>query len=124
MQNQRILFVEDNFICNMDTCEVLRAHGFKITATYCASAAFEEIAKHEYLSALVTDIDLGKGADGFEVSHQARKAYPHLPVVYISGTAALRHLSEGVEDSTFLTKPCHPLQIVAALNRAIRLEAA
>ncbi|WP_309644568.1 response regulator [Phenylobacterium sp.] len=118
------MFVEDNFICNMDSCDVLRAHGFSVTATYCASAAFEAISKHEHLSALVTDIDLGSGGDGFDVARHARKAYPHLPVVYISGTAAARHLSEGVKDSTFLTKPCDPLQIVAALNRAIRLEAA
>lgn len=124
MPNPTIIFVDDDFICNLDICEILREADFKVVTTYCASAAFEAIAKGGHLSGLVTDIDLGPGADGFEVARRARAAYPHLPVVYISGTAAARHPFEGVADSTFLSKPCAPHQIVAALNRAIRLEAA
>lgn len=124
MFNRKILFCDDNFLCNLDTCEVLRGCGFVVMTTYCASAAFEVLARHEQLSALVTDIDLGPGADGFEIGRRARAAYPTLPVVYISGSAAARHALEGVEGSTFLSKPYEPWRLVAALNRAIRLKAA
>lgn len=124
MLNLKILFCDDDFLCNLDTCEILRGGGFVVMTTYCASAAFEIIAKHEHLSALVTDIDLGPGADGFEIGRRARTAYPNLPVVYISGSAVARHALEGVEASTFLSKPYEPRQLIAALKRAIRLEAA
>src|SRR3990167_5862725 len=124
MQNHTIIFVDDDFICNLDICEILREADFKVVTTYCASAAFEAIAKGSQLAGLVTDIDLGPGADGFEVAGRARGAYPGLPIVYISGPAPAPHPSEGVSDSTFLSKPCSPPLVVAALNRAIRIEAA
>jgi len=119
-----IIVADDDFICNLDICETLREADFKVVTAYCASAAFEAIAKGGCLAGLVTDIDLGPGADGFEVARRARAAYPGLPIVYISGSAAARHPFDGVADSTFLSKPCPPHLIVAALNRAIRLEAA
>src|SRR3990167_5091046 len=74
MQNHTIIFVDDDFICNLDICEILREADFKVVTTYCASAAFEAIATGGQLSGLVTDIDLGPGADGFEVARRARAA--------------------------------------------------
>lgn len=124
MPNPTIIFVDDDFICNLDICEILREADFGVVTTYCAADAFEAIAKADKLSGLVTDIDLGPGADGFEVARRARAAYPDLPIIYISGTATARHPFEGVADSTFLSKPCSPQQIVAALHRALRLDAA
>lgn len=123
MSNRTILLVDDSFICNLDICEGLREASFHVVTTYCASAAFEAIANGSELAGLVTDIDLGPGADGFEIARRARAVYPDLPIVYISGTAAARHPMEGVEGSTFLSKPCPVRQIVAALDRAIPLEA-
>ena len=124
MLNSRVLFVDDNFVCNMDSCEYLLESGFNVVSVYCASAAFEVIEKRGVLAALVTDIDLGPGADGFDVARYARANYPALAVVYISGTAWRRYATEGVEGSQFINKPFHPRQIVEALNRAAHLEAA
>jgi FixJ family two-component response regulator len=45
-------------------------------------------------------------------------------VVFISGTAETRHAAEGVVGSEFIAKPFQSNQILAALERAIRLEAA
>jgi CheY-like chemotaxis protein len=124
MPGPRILFVDDDFISNMATCEVLRADGFNVTEAYCASAAMKLLNKRHVLSALVTDVDLGPGPDGFAVARCARAAYPDLPVVFISGTAMSRHLFEGVGGSQFIAKPLNPRQIVEALHRALPLEAA
>jgi CheY-like chemotaxis protein len=124
MLDFRVLFVDDNSICNLETCCFLRESGFNIVPAYCASEAFEFIDKHERLSALVTDIDLGPGPDGFDLARHARAAYLDLPVVYISGTAWRRYETEGVEGSQFISKPFHPRQVVEALNCATRLEVA
>lgn len=120
--NSRVLFVEDDFIANIVTCEFLRDSGFNVISVYCADAAFEVVDKHERLSALVTDIDLGAGADGFDVARYARSADPAVPVVYVSGTAWRRQATEGVEESQFISKPFHPRQIVEALTRASCLQ--
>jgi CheY-like chemotaxis protein len=124
MAGPRVLFVDDNFICNLDVREFLQDSGFSVEAVYCAAAAFQVIARHEHLAALVTDVDLGPGADGFDVARRARRGYPRLPVVFISGTAAALHPSEGVDGSAFIAKPFHPQRLVEVLDRAIRLEAA
>lgn len=124
MRKDTVLFVDDNVLCNLEICEVLRDHGFQVLQTYCAAAAYETLSRRVQLSALVTDIDLGPGPDGFDVARHARAAFPRLPVIFISGAEGPRHKTEGVEQSVFISKPLHGGQIVEALKRAIRLEAA
>ncbi|WP_372786928.1 response regulator [Phenylobacterium sp.] len=124
MCNSEILLIEDDFILNCDTREALEEIGYCVQSVYCAEAAFEALNRHRYLGALVTDIDLGPGPDGFDVAERARVAYPHLAVVFVSGTAAGSHAARGVPRSEFLAKPFRPHQLAAALARVIRLEAA
>lgn len=121
MHRLRILFVDDNFLFNVDSREFLQDLGIKVEPAYCASAAFEAIDRGRQLSALVTDVDLGPGPDGFEVARYARAAYPGLPVVYISGTRAASHAQEGVSGSEFIGKPLHPSQVTQALIRVTHL---
>lgn len=124
MHQFRILLVEDDFTSSMECCEFLRASGMVVTEAHCAAAAFEVLDQPGHISALVTDINLGVGADGFEVARRARAAFPDIPVVYISGAAADRQAAEGVGGSSFVSKPLHPRQILEALGRAIDVEAA
>jgi CheY-like chemotaxis protein len=123
MHRLRILFVDDNFLFNLDVREFLRDLGMKVEPAYCASAAFEAIDRGRQLSALVTDVDLGPGPDGFDVARYARAAYPGLPVVYISGTRAASHALEGVSGSEFIGKPLHPSEVAQALMRVTHLAA-
>lgn len=115
MKTHQILFVEDDPITGLSTSEFIRDRGFRVLGADCAVDAVRVIDRHGYLSALVTDVELGPGDDGFAVARQARAAYPSLPVVFISGTAASRHKGEGVAGSVFIDKPYHPRQIVEAL---------
>ena len=124
MHQFRVLLVEDDFASSMVCCEFLRASGMVVTEAYCAAAAIESFERPGGLSALVTDINLGDGADGFEVARRARALYPDIPVVYVSGSASDRFAAEGVPGSTFVAKPMHPRQILEALGRAIDVEAA
>lgn len=114
----RVLIVDDDPTVSFLCCEIFRDIGFEVVPVYCAAAAFQALDGDATLSALVTDIELGGGPDGFAVARRARIANPQLPVVYISGTAAARHRSEGVERSEFVQKPFGPPEIVEALGRA------
>lgn len=116
MNAHQILFVEDDPIISMSASEFIRDRGFRVLGADCVLDALEVIERHGYLSALVTDIDLGPGQDGFALAREARTAYPHLPVVFVSGTAAARHAAEGVDGSVFINKPYHPRQVIDALN--------
>lgn len=124
LSGHRILFVDDNFICNLETREFLRAEGLLVREAYCGRAALEMIHRRDRFSALVTDIDLGRGPDGFAIARRAREVHPDIPVVFISGQMGPRVASEGVSGSEFVAKPFHPSQVIAALDRAIRRDAA
>ncbi len=124
MHSSRILFVEDDVLCAIETCEALREHGYGVVEVHRAKDAFRVIADHGRLTGLVTDVDLGPGADGFEIARRARAAHPGLPVVFISGSAAARHSAEGVIGSQFIAKPFHPRQVLEALDGGTRLAAA
>jgi DNA-binding NtrC family response regulator len=124
MPKSNMLFVDDDFWGHLENCEFLRERGFHIVEAYTASEACAAIDGPARLSALVTDIELGDRVDGFELARRARAAYPHVPVVYMSGTATARHNAEGVSHSEFISKPFHPQQIMDALDRATDAAAA
>lgn len=119
MPNLKVLFVEDNRISSLISCTVLREVGYDVVEAFCAEEALEIIAGGGRISALVTDINLGFGEDGFHVARCARTAYPDLPVVYISAAAGSRFALEGVEHSEFIAKPFHPQRIMEALDRTL-----
>jgi CheY-like chemotaxis protein len=60
--------------------------------------------------ALITDIDLGPGPNGWDVADHARRRFPHMPVVYVSGGSAHQWGCLGVAGSIMLTKPYTPAQ--------------
>ena len=116
LKHDPVLFVGDDVISHFLNCDTRRQSGFAVLEASSASDACAAIDQHPRLSALVTDIELGSGADGFEVARRARGANPDISIVYISGTAARRHPREDVERSLFISKPFVPCQIVEALT--------
>jgi DNA-binding response OmpR family regulator len=69
-------------------CELLvhALTGVGLRAT-CAATDLDAYAAMaaEPFDALVTDIDLGAGTTGFDVARQARRTWPDLPVIYMTG---------------------------------------
>lgn len=116
MSGFRVLLVEDDFILNQSLSEHLQECGFNVESVYCGEAAFEAIDRGRPLAALVSDIDLGPGADGIAVAHRARGAYPDLPIVFVSATGAAICASDGVAGSQFIAKPFHPSVVALALG--------
>jgi len=123
MNPTRVLLVDDDYLCNLDLYETLHDSGFQVEAVYCGITALAAI-RRDPPWALVTDVDLGPGPDGFAVARGARAARPEAAVVFISGHEGARFPDEGVAGSEFVAKPYKGEQIIAALRRAAHLEAA
>jgi len=118
MLEERVLFLDDNELCAMVNCEALRDDGYQVSEAHSIAEAVSVIDRREPLWALVTDIDLGPGGDGFHAARYARRVYPDLEVVYISGRSGGRHTLEAVANSSFIGKPFEPWQISRALMKA------
>ena len=121
MCNDPVLFVDDDFISRLLNCAILRECGFVVVEAGSYAEACIELERHPRLTALVTDVDLGAGPDGFHIARQARDGDPQLPVLYISGTDVARYAKEGVCNSHFMPKPFDPNHVVTALDYATSL---
>ena len=114
-----ILVVDDNQIVALTLSDALREEGFAVLTVYSGREAVTLIEQAEELAAVVTDITLESGTDGWQVAERAREIHPEIPVVYISGNSAHLHGSCGVPDSRMLQKPFAARQIIDAVSGMI-----
>lgn len=118
-----ILVVEDEALIRMDLVESLRNGGFTVEDCSTGPAAIAKIDASADLQGLITDIRLGDGADGWQVAHHARRKFPSIAVVYVTGDSAADWVAEGVPNSLILQKPYAEAQLMNAiaslLNEAI-----
>ena len=69
--------------------------------------------------AVVTDINLGGKATGWDVARHARTTRPDMPVVYMTGTEGADWASLGVPNSILITKPFAPTQVLTAVSQLL-----
>lgn len=122
---KRVLVVEDQPLILLSVCEALEAGGY---ATLAISTGIEAATLIEdesgQFAALVTDVRLGQGLDGWALARRAREFNPDLPVVYMSGDSAPEHGARGVKDSMMIQKPFVGSQIVRAVSVLLNLRTA
>ena len=112
----KVLLVEDEFLIATMIGEALADGGFDVIPVVNGTRAVAELeAEGSRFRALITDIRLGKGPDGWEISRRARELIPGVPVIYVSGDSSSDWASKGVPNSVMVAKPFAPAQIVTAL---------
>jgi len=112
-----VLIVEDNALIRLDMAESLDAMGLTVLEAGSAEEALDLCNSGQHVDVLVTDINLGNGATGWDVGRAFWLREP-LPVIYMSGNPdnPLRH----VPASAFIAKPCPPPAVV---DTCLRLHA-
>ncbi|WP_249138241.1 response regulator [Phenylobacterium montanum] len=111
-----VLLVDDEPMIQELVEVALDDAGFAVVS---ASSGSEALARFEAdavtFDAVVTDINLGIGPDGWDVARRSRQGNPQIPVVYISGASAAEWPNQGVPRSIMIQKPFAPAQIVMAV---------
>lgn len=111
-----LLLVEDDELSQSVLEDALREGGFELALAKHGEEAIAVLeSQKDSLRGLITDINLGDGADGWAVARRARELIPELPVVYMSGAAGHEWTSKGVPHSVFVAKPFAPAQIITAI---------
>jgi DNA-binding response OmpR family regulator len=118
-----LLLVEDDSALRAVLEIALSEEGFEVVAANSGAAALEALASDEtQFRAVITDIQLGRGPNGWEVGHRARETSSGIPVIYMSGNSAHEWSANGVPESVMLQKPFVIAQLVTAattlLNQA------
>ena len=112
-----ILLVEDEALIRMNLKEELPEAGFEVVVATNGKDALAELGTDaSRFRAVLTDIKLGNGPDGWDVARRARELMPKLPVVYISGDSAHEWPVKGVPNSVMVPKPFVGAQIMTAVS--------
>lgn len=67
------------------------------------------------LAAVVLDVNLGAGPNGYELAEQIRERRPSVPILFISGDDAAPHVARSLGRAGVLAKPFAAGQARAAL---------
>jgi DNA-binding response OmpR family regulator len=120
MEPTKLLLVEDEgLVLEMMDLEFSDA-GFDCVVARNGTEALAELdADATRFRAVITDIRLGGGPEGWEVGRRARELVPDMPVVYISGDSGHEWSSKGVPNSVMIMKPFPPVQLVTAVSTLI-----
>lgn len=112
-----VLLVEDEALIRMFLEDTLADAGFGVAAASNGHQALAELeAGAARFRAVVTDIRLGRGPDGWEIARTARQSVPKMPVLYVSGDSAHEWTVRGVPYSLMVAKPFVETQIITALS--------
>jgi CheY-like chemotaxis protein len=101
-----ILYVEDDALIREVVAIALEDAGFEVIAAPDATSAFAalRIRNEHPVGAVVTDINLGAGPDGWEVARRARQRDGGIPVVYMTGASGNEWQSKGLPGSAIIAK--------------------
>jgi two-component system, response regulator PdtaR len=110
-----VLLVEDEALVRMVGADILEEAGFRVIEAVNANEALAMLEARTDVQALVTDVEMPGGLDGFTLARLVHKAWPHIRIVVASGRASP---AEGVMPprAFFLPKPYKPDALVRAVQ--------
>jgi DNA-binding NtrC family response regulator len=114
MSNFIALIVEDDAFQRECLADLLKSGGLEVVE--CANGEVAELmlaSAGPDLRALVTDVELGGEMSGVELAQYAKRRFPRLNVVVISGQGP----PYVPQDTHFLMKPYQPQQLLDAVLR-------
>ena len=115
-----LLVAEDEVLLHAALEDELTEAGFEVVMVTDGNRAISHLQDgSKKFSALVTDIRMGSGPNGWDVAHRARELFPSLPVVYMTGDSAKDWAANGVPNSVVLSKPFAMAQLVVAVSQLI-----
>lgn len=115
-----VLLVEDEPIMLIHAQDALEEAGFKVIEASSGEEAAKLLKSHRSdVIAMVTDIRLGSGINGWELAREARERNASLPVVYLTAETAEDWAAQGVPKSVLVQKPYAAAQLVVAVSTLI-----
>lgn len=115
----RLLLVEDEGeVCAFLT-EELEGAGYQVTCVANDEEAYQPLDQGwRSFTALILDVNLGRGTTGFDIARYARRLSPRIPVVFTTGFNAETSVDRyGVADSVFVPKPFSGGDMLTAIRQ-------
>jgi len=113
-----VLIVEDEWFIREEMSQGFRHAGWDVLETSSGEACLAVAREERRIDAVVTDIQLGGGVNGWDVAEAVRPIKPNLAVIYASGNVMER--SRMVPGSAFFAKPCRTAELIETCRRLYR----
>lgn len=115
--NLKILIVDDEQRIITELSEYLKLKGYTVYGACGAASAFDILAKH-HIDIMFLDIRMPE-MDGLQVLQNAKKAYPALEVILISGHGDMDTLISALRNGAtdYLKKPFRQKEVLVAIER-------
>jgi DNA-binding response OmpR family regulator len=116
----RIPVVEDEISLRHIVEEALADGGFQADIAPSGDEALSRFRDgRPECRALLTDIGIGAGLNGWVLARRIREIDPDFPVVYMTGGHSEEWKSQGVPNSILIEKPFAPAQLVTAISQLL-----
>lgn len=117
---RRVLVIEDEHaVCDVIS-DLLEPMDVDVDCVQSDREAYAVLGRARSYSALLVDINLGKGTTGFDVARFARQMDGEIPVIYISGQSSEGSFKAfGVPGSSFLAKPFTGEELVGRVRAVL-----
>jgi DNA-binding response OmpR family regulator len=116
MKSKKILIVEDDVFSRGAMEKILESHNYDTSSCATAEEAVIKL-QEESFGILITDLQMG-GMDGLELIREARRIYPEILTILVTGLASdeirLKANEEGVNG--FFSKPIEWGELIALLE--------
>jgi len=117
---ERILVVEDNPLVGQMASTMLSSMGYSPVVVIDASSAIAELERPDPVALLLTDVLLPGGMTGFDLARQARRRWPELRILFMSGFADPSLVPDDFRTTTkLLAKPFRLAQLSEAIVFAL-----
>ena len=115
----RVLLVEDDGLIQVIAADFLHNEGFEVTVAQTGDEAAGLLDAEHGLDILFTDVRMPGTLDGIDLARRARRQHPALPLLIVSGYAALLTTRLSLLDpaAAFLGKPYRLREIADTLKR-------
>lgn len=119
----QILVADDDAVIRKGLLRILSAEGYEVETVSNGRAALERLEQKRF-KLLVTDLKM-PGMSGLEVLASIRTSQPELPVVLITGYAAIDNAVEAMKNGAtdYLSKPFENDELVEKVRNAIETRA-
>lgn len=121
MENNRILFVDDEPGIFLTMPEILRQQGYQVTAAQTVTEALSYITSAQF-DVLISDLNLGHPGDGFTVVGAMRRTQPTCVTFILTGypgfDSALEAIRNQVDD--YLIKPAPISKLLGLIESKLK----
>jgi YesN/AraC family two-component response regulator len=118
----KVLIIDDDYIVARSCKRILEAEEMEIYVanTMETGAKLLEAESSAPFDLILTDIKM-PGRDGFDMIHEAKKKYPDIPILMMTGYLTTETMEKGhrLGADNYIAKPFTPKELMEAIVKAI-----